>query len=71
VLRTRTLHVNSAPSYIRGQDAQPVFDHRRTYFYESDPVIKQCGVKVPTAGVRIRVLDVDGTSIRIRQTATG
>jgi immune inhibitor A len=27
-----TLHVNSAPSYIRGQDAQPVFDDRRTYF---------------------------------------
>jgi hypothetical protein len=48
-----------------------VFDDRRTYFYESDPVIKLCGVKMPTAGVRIRVLDVDGTSIRIRQTATG
>jgi immune inhibitor A len=66
-----SLHVNSAPSYIRGQDAQPVFDDRRTYFYESDPVIKLCGVKVPKAGVRIRVLDVDGTSIRVRQTATG
>ena len=65
-----TLHNLSEPSFIRGQDAQPVFDDRRTYFYDSDDVIKLCGVKVPKAGVRIRVLDVDGTSIRIRQTST-
>jgi immune inhibitor A len=64
-----TLHVNSAPSYIRGQDAVPVFDDRRTYFYDA-PTIRLCGVKVPDAGVRIRVLEVDGTSIRIRQTST-
>jgi immune inhibitor A len=64
-----SLHVNSEPSYIRGQDAVPVFDDRRTYFYDA-PTIRLCGVKVPNAGVRIRVLEVDGTSIRIRQTST-
>jgi immune inhibitor A len=62
-----TLHVNSEPSYIRGQDAVPVFDDRRSYW---DPVTPACSVKVPSAGVRIRVLEVDGTSIRIRQTST-
>ena len=63
-----TLHVNSEPSYIRGQDAVPVFDDRRSYWDSATPT---CSVQVPNAGVRIRVLDVDGTSIRIRQTATG
>jgi immune inhibitor A len=63
-----TLHVNSEPSYIRGQDAQPVFDDRRSYWDSATPT---CSVQVPNAGVRIRVLEVDGTSIRIRQTSTG
>ena len=62
-----TLHVNSEPSYIRGQDAVPVFDDRRSYW---DPVTPTCSVQVPNAGVRIRVLEVDGTSIRIRQAST-
>ena len=62
-----TLHVNSAPSFIRGQDAVPVFDDRRSYW---DPATPACSVQVPNAGVRIRVLEVDGTSIRIRQTST-
>ncbi len=62
-----TLHVNSEPSYIRGQDAVPVFDDRRSYWDAATPF---CSVQVPNAGVRIRVLDVDGTSIRIRQTST-
>ncbi|HEY9378452.1 MAG TPA: immune inhibitor A domain-containing protein, partial [Jiangellaceae bacterium] len=62
-----TLHVNSEPSYIRGQDAVPVFDDRRSYW---DPATPACSVQVPNAGVRIRVLEVDGTSIRIRQTST-
>jgi immune inhibitor A len=62
-----TLHVNSEPSYIRGQDAVPVFDDRRSYW---DPATPACSVKVPNAGVRIRALEVDGTSIRIRQTST-
>ena len=46
-----TLHVNSQPSYIRGQDAVPVFDDRRSYWDERTPTT---GVKVPNAGVRIR-----------------
>jgi immune inhibitor A len=62
-----TLNVNSQPSLIRGQDAVPVFDDRRSYW---DPATPFCSVQVPNAGVRIRVLDVDGTSIRIRQTST-
>ena len=62
-----TLHVNSEPSYIRGQDAVPVFDDRRSYWDAATPF---CSVQVPNVGVRIRVLDVDGTSIRIRQTST-
>ena len=52
-----TLHVNSEPSYIRGQDAVPVFDDRRSYWDERTPTT---GVKVPNAGVRIRVLEEMG-----------
>jgi Immune inhibitor A peptidase M6 len=46
-----TLHVNSEPSYIRGQDAVPVFDDRRSYW---DPATPACSVQVPNTGVRIR-----------------
>jgi immune inhibitor A len=59
--------VNSQPSYIRGQDAVPVFDDRRSYWDERTPTT---GVKVPNAGVRIRVLEEIGTSVRIRITST-
>jgi immune inhibitor A len=62
-----TLHVNSEPSYIRGQDAMPVFDDRRSYW---DPATPTTGVIVPNAGVRIRVLEEIGTSVRIRITST-
>ena len=62
-----TLHVNSEPSYIRGQDAVPVFDDRRSYWDERTPTT---GVKVPNAGVRIRVLEEIGTSVLIRITST-
>ncbi len=58
-----TLHVNGQASYIRGQDAQPVFDDSRAYW---DPTIPQVGVKVPDTGTRIRVVSVDGTSMKIR-----
>jgi immune inhibitor A len=44
-----------------------VFDDRRSYW---DPATPLCSVQVPNAGVRIRVLEVDGTSMRIRQTST-
>jgi immune inhibitor A len=58
-----TLHVDSEPSYIRGQNAQPVFDDSRQYWYPETPTT---GVQVPDTGTRIRVLSEDGTSMRIR-----
>jgi immune inhibitor A len=51
-----TLHVNSIPNYIRGQNAQPLFDDTKKYWYEELP---NHGVKVPAVGVKIRVLDVN------------
>ncbi len=58
-----TLHLNGKPSYIRGQAAQPVFDDARKYWYEEQPNI---GVKVPNAGVRLKVLKQQGTSMDVR-----
>jgi bacillopeptidase F (M6 metalloprotease family) len=58
-----TLHVNGRASFIRGQNAQPVFDDSRPYWFPENP---QTGVKVPDTGTRIRVASVDGTSMRIR-----
>lgn len=48
-----TLHLNGQASYIRGQDAQPVFDDSRSYWSNVQPAV---GVKVADAGVRIEVL---------------
>jgi immune inhibitor A len=62
-----TLHLNSQPQFIRGQAAQPVFDDRRPYWFAEQPT---AGVQVPNAGVRIRVLSRDGTSMRIRVDST-
>lgn len=58
-----TLHVNSQPQYIRGQDAQPLFDDTKKYFYDELP---NHGVKLPAVGVKIRVVEVDGTTMKIR-----
>jgi immune inhibitor A len=63
--RSFTLHIDSRPSYIRGQDAQPVFDDSRQYWH---PEIPLTGVKVPNAGVRMRVVRVDGTTMTVRIT---
>jgi immune inhibitor A len=62
-----TLHINGKPSYIRGQAAQPVFDDSNQYWY---PEIPMTGVKVPNAGVRIKVLKTNGTSMDIRISST-
>ena len=64
-----TLHAQETgrASYIRGQAAQPVFDDRRQYWYPELPTV---GVKVPNAGVRVRVLSQNGTSMRIRIDST-
>ncbi len=51
------------PSYIRGQAAVPVFDDRKEFW---DPALPTVGVKVPHAGVLIRVLQQNGTSMRVR-----
>ncbi len=63
-----TLHMpNGQPSYIRGQDAVPVFDDRRSYWDAQQPNV---GVKVPPAGVRIAVQSASGTSMRIKISKT-
>jgi immune inhibitor A len=61
-----TLHHNSQAMFIRGQNAQPVFDDTKTWWYAELP---NHGVKTPAVGVKIRVLSVNGTSIRIRVTS--
>jgi immune inhibitor A len=58
-----TLHVGGEPSYIRGQDAEPLFNDKAKYFYDELP---NQGVKLPAVGVKIRVLSQDGTSMKIR-----
>jgi immune inhibitor A len=64
-----TLHAQETgqASYIRGQDAQPVFDDRRSYW---DAAIPTVGVKVPNAGVRIAVQSASGTSMRVKLSST-
>ncbi|MBQ0893990.1 immune inhibitor A [Micromonospora sp. U56] len=58
-----TLHINSQPSYIRGQAAQPLFDDTQKYWYAELP---NHGVKLPATGTKIRVLEQDGTSLKVR-----
>ncbi len=58
-----TLHLNSQPQYIRGQAAQPLFDDTKKYWYEELP---NHGVKLPAVGVKIKVLEQKGTSMKIR-----
>ena len=61
-----TLHQNSQAMFIRGQTGQPLFNDTATYWYAELP---NHGVKLPAVGVKIRVLSVNGTSIRIRVTS--
>jgi immune inhibitor A len=58
-----TLHTNGKPSYIRGQDAKPLFDDTKKYWFKELP---NHGVKLPAAGVKIRVQKEDGTSMKVR-----
>lgn len=58
-----TLHINGEPHWVRGQAAQPLFNDTRKYFYEELP---NHGVKLPAVGVKIRVVSVDGTTMKIR-----
>ncbi|WP_091647471.1 immune inhibitor A domain-containing protein [Micromonospora pallida] len=58
-----TLRHNSQPQYIRGQAAQPLFDDTKQYWY---PELPNHGVKLPATGTKIKVLEQDGTSIKVR-----
>jgi len=57
-----TLHFNGAPSYIRGQDGVSTFDDTKNY---NDPTAPGAGVKLPAAGVKIKVLSQTGTSLKV------
>jgi immune inhibitor A len=61
-----TLHINGKASLYRGQDAAATFDDTRKYWYAELP---NHGVKLPAVGVRIQVLEQDGTSVKIRVSA--
>ncbi|MRK01436.1 M6 family metalloprotease domain-containing protein [Aeromicrobium sp. S22] len=58
-----TLHTNGKPSYIRGQAAKPLFDDTKKYWYAELP---NHGVKLPAAGVKMRVLEEKGTSMKVK-----
>ena len=58
-----TLHTNGKPSYIRGQAAKPLFDDTKKYWFKELP---NHGVKLPAAGVKIRVQKESGTSLKVR-----
>ena len=60
---TFTLHHNSVAMTFGGLAGQPLFDDRGTYWFASLP---NHGVKLPAVGVKIRVLEQDGTSMKIR-----
>ncbi|GAA3571492.1 immune inhibitor A domain-containing protein [Kribbella ginsengisoli] len=56
------LTVAGKKNYVRGQDAVPTFDDRLNFWTSKIP---SYGVKVPHAGVKIRVMSQLGTSMRI------
>ncbi|MBO4159887.1 immune inhibitor A domain-containing protein [Micromonospora antibiotica] len=58
-----TLHINSVPQYVRGQAAQPLFDDTKQYWY---PELPNHGVKLPATGTKIRVVEQNGTSVKVR-----
>jgi immune inhibitor A len=62
-----TLHVADRASYVRGQNANPVFDDRHPYW---DAAIPGVGVKVPNAGVKIAVKTQDGTAMTVAISST-
>jgi immune inhibitor A len=58
-----TLHVNGAPSYIRGQAGVSTFNDSKTYWYAEQP---SAGVKVPNNGVNIKVVERNGTTMKVK-----
>ena len=65
--QSMTLHLAGQPSYVRGQKAVPTFDDRKSYW---NAAIPQSSVKVPNAGVRMKVLKQKGTSLKLRIDST-
>jgi len=61
--RPAFLHWNGDPSPVFGGFANPTFDDSKQYWY---PEIPQTGVKVPTYGVKIRVLVQHGTTMVVK-----
>jgi len=57
------LHINGKASYIRGQNAVPLFDDTKQFWFAEQP---NAGVVLPATGTTIRVQAVNGTSMRIR-----
>jgi immune inhibitor A len=62
-----TLHVGGQASYVRGRDAVPTFDDRSSYWDAATP---QSSVKVPNAGVQLKVTKQDGASLTLRIRST-
>ncbi|MEV4267131.1 immune inhibitor A domain-containing protein [Kribbella sp. NPDC049584] len=58
-----SLHVNGQASYIRGQNAVPVFNDSKSYWTADQPT---SSVKVPNNGVNIKVVSKTGTSMRVQ-----
>jgi immune inhibitor A len=58
-----TLHIKGQASFVRGQNGVSTFNDSKSYFDATQPT---AGVKLPNNGVNIKVLDRDGTSIKIR-----
>ncbi|GAA1562597.1 immune inhibitor A domain-containing protein [Kribbella lupini] len=61
-----TLHVNGAPSYIRGQDGVKTFNDSKSYWSAEQPT---AGVKVPNNKVNISVVSRDGTTMKVKVSA--
>jgi immune inhibitor A len=61
--KTFTLHVNGQANVISGQKAQPTFDDSRQFWFSQTPL---WGVKVPHAGVVMKVTKVNGTLLTVR-----
>lgn len=57
------LHTNGKPSYVRSQKAQPLFDDTKPYWFSQLP---NHGVKLPAAGVKVRVTSQHGTTMKVR-----
>ncbi|WP_189170648.1 immune inhibitor A domain-containing protein [Pilimelia anulata] len=58
-----TVHVNGQPSLLRRKPAQPLFDDTQQYWFAELP---NHGIKLPKAGVKIKVLEETGSSVKVQ-----